>query len=134
MILLSFFFSDYFFRPAAFLETVLLALAYFCRSFLNRQKTASVDGINTYCCIAAVLLPVPVTWTSSWLGHPTCSFLPCSGNPVLPPSDWYAFLWSSCHRRSRRAFRCRTAATTVQGYNINKEPIFLLTHWLLVLA
>lgn len=53
--ILFFFFSNYFFWPPAFLETVLLALVYFCRSFLNRQKIASVDGINTNCCVAAVL-------------------------------------------------------------------------------
>lgn len=66
-------------------------------------------------------------WISSWLGHPTCSFLSCSCIPVRPPSDCSAFLWSSCYRRSHKAFRCRTAATTVQGYNINKASIFLFS-------
>lgn len=42
------YFSHYFFWPAAFRETVLLALAYFCRSFLKRKETASVYWINIY--------------------------------------------------------------------------------------
>lgn len=42
------YFSNYFFWTAAFRETVLLALAYFCRSFLKRKETVSVCWINIY--------------------------------------------------------------------------------------
>lgn len=41
------FFANYFFSLVAFLETVLLVLAYFCRSFLRRKKRQTLNPLTT---------------------------------------------------------------------------------------
>lgn len=97
-----FFFSSYFFWLATFLETVLLVLAYFCRSFLQRTKRPSSPVFSfLHCCSLNVTLR-------------TCSFSLCSCTPVLPPSGWCASLWSSCCHRWCKVFHCGMATTTVQ--------------------